>query len=480
MLSSAQLRRAKIEDIVHRLSFKHSQEKLAGVAPLLKDPFFLELFSSKSFEFKRVTGMSRYTAEDALSEVFDAEFAVEDGALKFYVGRKLVLDTPEDILGTVSATMASRAREHYEICRGLDSDLASGSTGCLDTIAIHRVFDEPNFTKYAAPFYEYNHPTEFHNYLEALGNLEGVPPPGECSPIQRPLWGKYYTRLAQLYLILRKANRLPPIERPFDPDTPVCNLLQLASDNSKNGHPSDGLKFQEWELKMIETMQPGGPDAKILEHEGREYLVPMRLLDPFEYIGSSFYRLPPLPELVPCTQASYAPPPPEGHGISDSDGDEFEDACGSAAPPTPVAPTRVETRKTVTFAVPPPVAAPKDQYAQVRRVFRDYLAKPPNLSDKRNFELREDCKIGGPTEEGKDLHGVLSKRKRDKFCKSMPRGEHPLPEFIRLIKEGPENAAFGECEDIPLAYYVLSKCILGCSQLPVAFRGGEVYITNCT
>lgn len=72
VMSTSQIRRSKLESIIHCLSFRFSQAELAGVSPLLKDPFFHELFSQRSFEFRKVTDMSRYSAEDALAEVYDA------------------------------------------------------------------------------------------------------------------------------------------------------------------------------------------------------------------------------------------------------------------------------------------------------------------------------------------------------------------------------------------------------------------------
>lgn len=70
--------------------------------------------------------MSRYSAEDALAEVYDAELCSSDGEVRLYVGRNVVLTTPDDVLGTVLATVAEKARDHYPGCRGLDSDLAAG------------------------------------------------------------------------------------------------------------------------------------------------------------------------------------------------------------------------------------------------------------------------------------------------------------------------------------------------------------------
>lgn len=133
MLSTSQIRRSKLESIIHRLSFRHSQEELAGISSLLKDPFFFELFNLRSFEFKKITGMSRYSAEDALAEVYDAELSSSDGEVKLYVHRRVALATPDDVLGTVLATLAERIRDHYAGCTGLVSDLASGGSGGLNT-----------------------------------------------------------------------------------------------------------------------------------------------------------------------------------------------------------------------------------------------------------------------------------------------------------------------------------------------------------
>lgn len=62
----------------------------------------------------------------------------------------------------------------------------------------------------------------------------------------------------------------------------------------------------------------------------------------------------------------------------------------------------------------------------------------------------------------------------------MPRGEHTLPRFVGAMRTGSEGKTFGEFKPEDLASLVLSKCILGTSQLQVRFRGGEVYINNAT
>lgn len=55
-----------------------------------------------------------------------------------------------------------------------------------------------------------------------------------------------------------------------------------------------------------------------------------------------------------------------------------------------------------------------------------------------------------------------------------------MPRFIESMRAGPEGKIFGEFRSRNLAFLVLSKCILGTSQLQVRFRGGEVYINNAT
>lgn len=87
--------------------------------------------------------MSRYSAEDALAEVYDAELSSADGNVKLYVGRRIALDTPDDVLGTVLSIMAERARDHYERCHGLHSDLAAGYNSGLNSIAVYEAFDLP-------------------------------------------------------------------------------------------------------------------------------------------------------------------------------------------------------------------------------------------------------------------------------------------------------------------------------------------------
>lgn len=332
--------------------------------------------------------MSRYSAEDALAEVYDAELCSSDGEVRLYVGRNVVLTTPDDVLGTVLATVAEKARDHYPGCRGLDSDLAAGG-GDIDTVLVHRTFNSTAFATHVAPYIEHNYPNDYHNYTAAMVKVEGLPLPEECLPIDRPAWGLYYTQLGRLFLILRKMKRLPPIEHAFQPTTDTCNLLQLASRPHCNGIPANGSRFQEWERQMIETMKPGGEQASFVTHGDCEYLVPYRLYDPFVTIGSQFYALAALPELTPSGAREYGPSDTEqDDDESVTSGDEVFKECETQEPPPK---PHVAPKPKPANAHEQP--APKDELTQVRGIFREYLTKPPNLSDPAKHDLREDCKV---------------------------------------------------------------------------------------
>lgn len=220
--------------------------------------------------------------------------------------------------------MAERVRDHYEGCHGLHSDLAAGCNSGFNSIAVY----EASFTHHVAPYFEHEYPNDYDNYAKALVGIEGLAPPGECPPIDRPAWGAFYTEVGKLYLILRKMNKLPIIVQSFSLRTPQCILLQLASSPTHNGVPADGARFQGWELQMIETMKPGGDAATLVEHEGKQYLVPQRLVDPFEFIQSRFYRLPHLPDLQPSGYVSCEHPGNEhkGHESETSEDEEFKGA----------------------------------------------------------------------------------------------------------------------------------------------------------
>lgn len=128
-------------------------------------------------------------------------------------------------------------------CRGLVSDLAAGGGVTFDSVAVHRAFDSASFDTHVAPYIEHHYPNDYNNYTEAMVKVEGLAPPAECAPIDRPAWGAYYTQLGKLFLIFRKMKKVPPIEHAFQPTTETCNLLQLASRPECNGIPANAKQI---------------------------------------------------------------------------------------------------------------------------------------------------------------------------------------------------------------------------------------------
>lgn len=62
-------------------------------------------------------------------------------SVRLYRGRQLILDTPDDVLGTVYCTMADRARTHYPACEGLRSSIATGFARTFSVPDVFTFFD---------------------------------------------------------------------------------------------------------------------------------------------------------------------------------------------------------------------------------------------------------------------------------------------------------------------------------------------------
>lgn len=82
--------------------------------------------------------------------------------------------------------------------------------------------------------------------------------------------------------------------------------------------------FEEWETKVIENFKPGGEHAVRGElDDGTEvYYIPA-LVDPFTFLGSHFYNLPPLPDVEPLDSEEIKAPEPSD---DTRDEEDFEDA----------------------------------------------------------------------------------------------------------------------------------------------------------
>lgn len=212
MLSNVQSRAAIVSKVVSSLSFRYQQQDLASVSTLLKDPFFLDCVQHRPLHLTKLLGMSTYSCEDALYQVYGLEWDKVEQSVRLYRGRQPILvDTPDDVLGTVYCTMADRARTHYPACEGLRSSIDTGFAWTFSVPDVYTVFDRAGFEATVGQYLDQHHPTEYHHYLAAMAQLEGVPPPMECPAIDKPLCGKAYDALAKLLLLFRKMNRLPPI-----------------------------------------------------------------------------------------------------------------------------------------------------------------------------------------------------------------------------------------------------------------------------
>lgn len=148
-------------------------------------------------------------------------------------------------------------------------------------------------------------------------------------------------------------------------------------------------EFEDWETKVIQNFRPGGEHAILGElDDGTEvYYIPA-FVDPFIFVQSHFYKLPPLPDVEPLDSEDIKTP-----AFSDGTRDEedYEDAEELPSP----APRPISTSLCVPKKIPPPmrIAVIKDDLGYIRSEFREYCGIPRDMSHPDNRDLRESCKV---------------------------------------------------------------------------------------
>lgn len=156
------------------------------------------MVQNKKYYLQKLLGMSVYSVEDALYQVYGVEWRAESGRCSLVSGRHFYISGPDDCLAMVLAVLSQRCQQRYPACAGLSCYSASGYGWSLDLDAIYGVFNRESFEANTGA---YNH---YKNTLDAVKNL---PPPSQCPVMQRPLWGKFYTALAHIFKIFKDMNR---------------------------------------------------------------------------------------------------------------------------------------------------------------------------------------------------------------------------------------------------------------------------------
>lgn len=470
MLTLVQARATAVEKTLLQLSYKYSQETVTSLAPLLQNPFFLEVVANKPLHLQRLLGMSKFTVEDALLQVYGVEILHSNGECHIADRRgQRLLTARDDCLATVLAVLSQRCQTRYPACCGLDCYSSNGFGWSLDMADIYSKFDQEFFDERVAPYLADHHAADYNHYTETLAAVKSLPPPTQCRPEQRPLWGKFYTALSRIFTIFRGMKRPPPVVV-FNEEAERVSLIDVPHHPGKNGRPAAGKEFEQWETMMIRAHNIGGENAEIkTDGTGHEYLSIPHVVDPFIAIGSSWYVLPELPALEPVDMAEQ-----EEEEEHDSQDESVNGEDGAYAPesakPAPVA--------------RPPFRAPShplrpqhvdDEFTWLRSAIKDQCLRSIDLNSDK--DLRDSGRVGGPLREGIECFAKMSAQAKSKIVRTIPTGQNPLPVVVRAMCASRPLAKFSQKE---VGALLLNKLIMSQSQLPVKVIDGEVIVENRT
>ncbi|CAH2009343.1 unnamed protein product [Acanthoscelides obtectus] len=328
------------------------------------------------------------------------------------------------------------------------------------------------------PYLEEHFAADFERISSALKEVEGVQPPGLCPAQDNYKWAQLLWHLRTRYAAWRLENKPPVIPCETFPEAYKERKTSIEAGKWEDDDivvvPVSGSKFLPWELSMLKHVRP---DHKIVANpqQPEEEVAVSGYYDPFRAIGSTFLKLPKLPDFptgstasnqLPATSCTQSRVPQTALPTPPSRVTYHPTVVGQPAPPS----TRTASSASrIPFAV-------GDGLDPVREYIRLYRLHSSDIN-RLNVEQREDLKRGVPHDRpvmaGQRFFETRSKAELAKFASLIPRAPTPLRAAVESIA-----SVYGTDDIDGLAWYLACKLWLMRSQVQVTQDGGELYVSQ--